>query len=160
VLGNVPAFEALLDWVDGRIKSYETEVRLAINTNIKTNTAVINENITLASGYNGNSVGPIAIKKGTTVKIEKGAYWLITGKTHLNSQAVETVEKSVSVSTKELNNVENLPVVYPDEVKKGIGVNKYMTHEMFVAAIAAMGGIGGGASTATYSVSHAVVKGE
>jgi hypothetical protein len=46
---------------------------------ITTNPSIIDKDITLASGHNGNSVGPIAIKKGTTVKIEKGAYWLIAG---------------------------------------------------------------------------------
>ena len=44
---------------------------------VKTTTSLISDNITIASGINALSTGPISINTGNTVTVSSGAVWTI-----------------------------------------------------------------------------------
>tara|TARA_B100000965_G_scaffold280302_1_gene238113 strand:- start:7788 stop:20381 length:12594 start_codon:yes stop_codon:yes gene_type:complete len=45
---------------------------------IKLSLSTINENVTIPSGTNGSSIGPITVGSGNTVYVQSGANWIIT----------------------------------------------------------------------------------
>ena len=67
---------------DGDVVSYDTATSSWVNRNlnndfVRLNPKTISETLTIPSGYNGTSAGPLTIADGVTVTIADGSSWSV-----------------------------------------------------------------------------------
>ena len=95
-IGNVNAFESVgtselkdgsvttAKVVDGAITAAKIDSAVALggpslglNSIIRTNAQVINEDITIPANTNGSTIGDITVNAGKTVTVSSGSTWVI-----------------------------------------------------------------------------------
>ena len=137
VLSNVPAFEALLDWVNERL----THVKISADS-VGLGDVV---NLPLATGDEVDLATPV--KK------------YLTHEMFIRALTSMDIRPATKITPKDIGlaDVANLPIVTLDEVKAITPSKKYLTHELFIEALKAMG-LYGTVSTATYRLDYSYSK--
>ena len=85
-IGNVNAYESVgtSDLEDGSVTAAKINSAVALggpslglNSIIRTNAQVINEDITIPANTNGSTIGDITVNAGKTVTVSSGSTWVI-----------------------------------------------------------------------------------
>ena len=85
-IGNVSPFESVgtSELKDGSVTAAKINSSVALggpslglNSIIRTNAQVINEDITIPSSTNASTIGDITVNAGKTVTVSSGSTWLI-----------------------------------------------------------------------------------